>query len=341
MINKRKIFSAFFAAVVAVSISGCSMIQKTPEAIANSAVAVVNGEKITNDQLNKDPNTIQLIAQAKQQYGDNYSSNEEATSIIKSQKEQILDNMITQLVLSQKAKELNIMPSDSKINSDAQAQIDKMKKQYFSGDESKFEAALSQQGLTEKAFKDMYISQVKSQEVQESISQYLTKNIKITDKQIEEYYNKNKDKYTELPNKMTLKHILVKTKADAQKVKSRLDKGESFDTVAKEVSQDTATKNKGGDLGTIKANDTNYDSQFMAGANALKEGQISDPIQSNFGWHIIKCTKKITYPVKKLSEVKSTIKTQLESDSKTKLINEKITQWKKDAKITKKEKNIQ
>jgi PPIC-type PPIASE domain. len=94
-------------------------------------------------------------------------------------------------------------------------------------------------------------------------------------------------------------------------------------------------------LGTIKANDTNYDSQFMAGANALKEGQISDPIQSNFGWHIIKCTKKITYPVKKLSEVKSTIKTQLESDSKTKLINEKITQWKKDAKITKKEKNIQ
>lgn len=338
--NVRKILVATIAAITALSISGCSMIEKTPQAIANSTVATVNGEKITRSELDKDPNTLQLIQQAKQQYGDDYSKNEEAMSTIKSQKDQILDNMITEKVLEQKAKELNIAPSDSKVKSDTQTQIDKMKSQYFGNDESKFKEALSQQGLTEQSLKNMYIDQVRNQDVQENITKYLTKNLNITNKQIQDYYNKNKDKYTEQPNKMHLAHILVKTQADAKKVKQRLDKGESFAKVAKDVSQDTSNKDKGGDLGEISVNDTNYDAQFMAGAKALKEGQISDPVQSSFGWHIIKCIKKTEYPVKKLSEVKNQIKSQLEKDQQTKILSQKISEWKKAANIEKKEKNI-
>lgn len=340
MVNIKKVLVAVLAAATVVSISGCSMIEKTPEAIANSTVAVVNGEKITRAELDKDPNTLQVIQQAKQQYGDNYSTNEEAVSAIKSQKEQVLDNMITQKVLSQKAKELNLLPSDSKVKSDAQTQIDKMKKEYFGSDESKFKEALSQQGFTEQSLKDMYITQIMNQEIQENIAKSLTKNLKITDKQIEDYYNKNKDQFTEQPTKMHLAHILVKTEDEAKKVKKRLDSGESFDKVAKEVSQDTSNKDKGGDLGEISINDTNYDAQFMTGAKALKEGQISDPIQSSFGWHIIKCIKKTEYPLKKLSKVQSQIKSQLENDEKTKIVSQKTSEWKKAAKIEKKEKNI-
>jgi foldase protein PrsA len=139
---------------------------------------------------------------------------------------------------------------------------------------------------------------------------------------------------------MHLAHILVKTKAEAEKVKTRLDKGEDFSKVAKEVSQDTATKNKGGDLGTIKYDDSQYDAQFMAGAKALKGGEISDPVQSSFGYHIIKCIDKVKYPVKPLSKVKDEIKKQLESDQKSKLVSQKLQQWKNAASITKKEKNI-
>lgn len=340
MLNKKRLLSAVLGVAVAISVSGCSMIEKTPQAIANSTVAVVNGEKITRGELDKNPYTLSLIQQAKQQYGKDYSENDEAVSTIKSQKEQILDTMVTEKILSQKAKELKVLPSDSKVKADAKDQVSKMKKQYFNNDATKFKEALSQQGLTEQSLNDMYVDQVRNEEIQENISNKLTKNIKITDKQIEDYYNKNKDNYREYPTKMHLSHILVKTESEAKKVKARLDKGESFYKVAKEVSTDTATKNNGGDLGDVSANDTNYDSKFMAGAKALKEGQISDPVQSSFGWHIIKCIKKTTYPVKKLSSVKSEIKATLEKSQKSSIVEKKIAEWKKAAKIEKKEKNI-
>lgn len=316
--------AAAFITVFAFSTAGCNMIEKTPEAIANSTVATVNGEKITRGDLDKDPNTIQLLSQAKQQYGSDYAKNDEATSAIKTQKEQILDNMITTKVIEQKAKELKLLPDESKLKSDMDKKIDDIKKQNFKGDTSQFDAALKAQGFTEESFKTMFLAQLKTQAIETNISNYLAKSVKVTDKQIKDYYNANKDKYTEQPDKMHLAHILVKTKDEAQKVKARLDKGEDFAKVAKEVSQDTATKDKGGDLGFVNYNDSGYDAQFMAGAKALKEGAISDPVQSSFGYHIIKCIKKQEYPVKDFNKVKDDIKKQLESDQKSKLVSQKV-----------------
>jgi foldase protein PrsA len=338
--NIKRLVAAAFITVFAFSTAGCNMIEKTPEAIANSTVATVNGEKITRGDLDKDPNTIQLLSQAKQQYGSDYAKNDEATSAIKTQKEQILDNMITTKVIEQKAKELKLLPDESKLKSDMDKKIDDIKKQNFKGDTSQFDAALKAQGFTEESFKTMFLAQLKTQAIETNISNYLAKSVKVTDKQIKDYYNANKDKYTEQPDKMHLAHILVKTKDEAQKVKARLDKGEDFAKVAKEVSQDTATKDKGGDLGFVNYNDSGYDAQFMAGAKALKEGAISDPVQSSFGYHIIKCIKKQEYPVKDFNKVKDDIKKQLESDQKSKLVSQKVQEWKKAASITKKEKNI-
>ncbi len=327
-------------AVFVFSVTGCNMIEKTPEAIASSTVAEVNGEKITRSDLDKDPNTIQLMTQVKQQYGENYKENEDAVNTIKIQKEQILDNLITNKVVAQKAKELKLSPEETKLKSDMETQIAQIKKQNFNDDTEQFNTALKAQGFTEESFKAMFLSQLRTQQTLEKVTENISKNIKITDKEIEDYYNNNKSKYTEQPNKMHLAHILVKTEAEAKKVKQRLDSGEDFAKVAKEVSQDTVSKDKGGDLGTINYNDSGYDADFMAGALALKEGAISAPVKSSFGYHIIKCIKKEEYPVKALSSVKAQIKTQLESDKKNSLVSQKIQEWKKASTITKKEKNI-
>lgn len=316
------------------------MIEKTPEAIAKSTVAEVNGEKITRSDLDKDPNTIQLITQVKQQYGENYKENEDAVNTIKTQKEQILDDLITNKVVAQKAKELKLLPDETKLKSDMETQIAQLKKQNFNDDAEQFNTALKAQGFTEESFKAMFLSQLRTQQTLEKVTESISKNIKITDKEIEDYYNTNKSKYTEQPNKMHLAHILVKTEDEAKKVKKRLDDGEDFAKVAKEVSQDTASKDNGGDLGTVNYDNSGYDADFMAGALALKEGAISAPVKSSFGYHIIKCIKKEEYPVKALSAVKDQIKTQLESDKKNSLVSQKIQEWKKASTITKKEKNI-
>lgn len=99
-----KLMVTALIAVFIFSVTGCNMIEKTPEAVANSTVAEINGEKITRSDLDKDPNTIQLITQIKQQYGENYKENEDAVNTIKTQKEQILDNLITNKVVAQKPR---------------------------------------------------------------------------------------------------------------------------------------------------------------------------------------------------------------------------------------------
>jgi peptidyl-prolyl cis-trans isomerase C len=80
-------------------------------------------------------------------------------------------------------------------------------------------------------------------------------------------------------------HILVKTKTEAIAVKARLDKGEKFGEVAKKVSLCSSGK-KGGDLGTFTRG--KMVKEFEKTAFALEKGQVSGPIKTQFGYHIIK-----------------------------------------------------
>lgn len=338
--NIKKLVSIVAISIFSFSTVGCNMIAKTPEAINNSVVAKVNDEKITRGDLDKSAAMLQVIEQVKQQYGENYAKNEEAQSALKTQRAQVLDTMITEKVMEQKAKEMNLMPTDSKLKSEVKTQIDTLKKQQFAGDETKFQQALKQQNLTEETLNNLFYEQIKSQEVYKSLSDSATKNIKITDKQVEDYYKANQYKYAEKPDKTHLEHILVKTEDDAKKVKARLDKGEDFAKVAKEVSQDTGSKDKGGDLGYVNYVDSGMDSDFMAAAIKLKKGQVSDPVKTQYGYHIIKCVDKQEYPVKKLSAVKEQIRKELEDEQKQNSFKQKLSDWQKAAKITKYEKNL-
>ena len=259
---------------------------------------------------------------------------------IKTQKQQILDNMITEKVVEQKAKEMNLLPDESKLKAEVDKQYNDVKKQQFGNDENKFQQALKQQNLTEQSLKDLFLSQLRSQEMFKNISDNLTKNVKIDDKKVQDYYNANKTQFTEKPNQIHLAHILVASEDEAKKVKDRLDKGEDFAKVAKEVSTDPGSKDKGGDLGTVPYVGSQLDPTFMAGALALKEGTISAPIKTQFGYHIIKCIKKEEYPVKSFESVKAQIKKQLEDQEKQSTVSQKVDEWKKAAKITKYDQNL-
>lgn len=85
-------------------------------------------------------------------------------------------------------------------------------------------------------------------------------------------------------------HILVKTEAEAKKIKEKLDKGADFGALAKEYSEDSGSKENGGNLGY--ASKGSFVPEYEAVAYSLKPGQISDPVQSQFGWHIIKLIDK-------------------------------------------------
>lgn len=337
--NIKKLVGAALITMFVFSAVGCNMIEKTPEAIAKSSVAVVGGEKITRSELDKSPDMIGVIAQLKQQYGENYDKNEEAKEILKTQRQQVLNNMITEKVIQQKAKEMNLLPDESKLKTEVDKKYDETKKQIESSG-AKLEDVLKKEGFTEQTLKDFLLIQLRNQEIQKNVSDNLSKDVKIDDKKVEDYYNANKTSFTEKPNQIHLAHILVGTEDDAKKVKQRLDKGEDFAKVAKEASTDPGSKDKGGDLGTVPYVDSGFDATFMSAAIALKEGTISAPVKTQFGYHIIKAIKKEEYPVKKLDTVKDQIRKELEDKEKQTIVSQKLDEWKKAANIKQYEKNL-
>ena len=88
-----------------------------------------------------------------------------------------------------------------------------------------------------------------------------------------------------MPDKVHCAHILVKTETEASAILERLNKGEKFSNIAKEISQCPSKKN-GGDLGTFGRG--KMVREFETAAFALSKGQISKIVKTKFGYHIIK-----------------------------------------------------
>ncbi len=101
------------------------------------------------------------------------------------------------------------------------------------------------------------------------------------------------------------RHILVPTEEEAKKAVERLEKGEDFAAVAKEMSQDPGSGAQGGDLGFFTKEQ--MVPEFSETAFKLEAGKVSPPVKSNFGWHIIKVEEKREREIPKLEQVRDQI----------------------------------
>ena len=126
-------------------------------------------------------------------------------------------------------------------------------------------------------------------------------NARITEKAIKEAYDKAFAKATPVPE-IRASHILVKTEELAKKLKKELDGGAKFADLAKKHGSD-GSKTRGGDLGWFSQK--RMVPAFGKAAFALKKNQISDPVKTRFGWHLILKTDERTRPVPTLKQVRS------------------------------------
>jgi hypothetical protein len=100
------------------------------------------------------------------------------------------------------------------------------------------------------------------------------------------YFDKNPNEFMSA----CVKHILVPTKAEADAAKKRIDGGEAFDKVAKEVSQDPGSKDAGGDLGCNAL--SGFVKPFSDAAVKAELNKLTDPVQSDFGFHLLIVSKR-------------------------------------------------
>ena len=318
----KKIIAAVAILTIAASAMGCKMIEKTPEAIQKTVLATVGNEKITKGDLDK-----QVDAQLKKQYGDDYATNTKVQQQVKQAKQQALNSLVTQNILLQKATELNLKPSDDELNSKVDEQITQVKSQYT--EEGQFEDALKQANLTEDQLRDEFKKQIIMNAVQDD----MLKDITVTDEDVQTYYDENKDAQFSVGAGANVSHILVDSEETAKSLKAKIDAGADFATLAKENSKDTGTATKGGSLGFVPYNSTQYVAEFVEGFKNLKEGEVSAPVKSQYGYHLIKATGLKAATVTPLDQVKDQIKSTLTQQMQSQTFNGKIEEWKTALKV--------
>lgn len=128
---------------------------------------------------------------------------------------------------------------------------------------------------------------------------------------------------------VSARHILVESEDDAKKVAADLKAGGDFAAIAKERSKDPGSKDQGGDLGFF-AKDQMVP-EFAEAAFKLDKGQISDPVKSQFGWHIIRVDDKRTKQPPAFEQVREQIETYVQRKAQADLIQK----LRADAKIEK------
>ena len=137
----------------------------------------------------------------------------------------------------------------------------------------------------------------------------LAKNVTVSDDKLKAYYEEQKEQYTK-PEQRKISHILfaINAKTDdktalQKALKAQEDlKSKDFSAVAEELSDDKLTAKKGGDLGSFIVG--SMEKSFEEAASALKEGEVSKPVKSSFGYHLIKVTQLIPSEIKPFDAVK-------------------------------------
>jgi len=267
------------AVVLIVPLAGCG---------DDDVAARVNGEVIKLTELDSQ------VDQLMEQYPDMFEGPDGEGRLLDF-KQRLLDNLINNVLIRQAADDEGISVSSSEVDE----QIEELKAG-FPTDED-FEAALESAGMDSDSLEE----QLRDQLVLERLLEKLTSEIEITDEKIDEYYAGNQMQFTQ-EAAVHARHILFaeEDKALAEEVLAELRAGGDFAAAATRDSIDTVSAAEGGDLGWPTMP---YVAEFQEAADALEIGEISDLVQTTFGYHIIEVLERRDESVQSLEDVKGQI----------------------------------
>ena len=279
----------------------------TTASLGSDDAAVVGSKPITKAQFQE------LMDRAQKSYeAQKRSFPKPGTAEYEQLKGQAVTFLIQRAEFEQEADNMGIKVTDDEVDK----RIDQLKKQFYGGSDERYRKTLKQQGLTEDQAKE----EVRAQLVSEELFKKVTSDVKISDKEVKAYYASHKSQYGQ-PQTREVRHILVQKKALADQLYAQLQAGANFAKLAKKYSKDPGSASNGGKL-TISKGQTVP--EFDKTAFALRKNELSKPIHTQYGYHIIQALSDIkpaqTTP---LSKVQASIKQQLEQQRK----NEVMTKW--------------
>lgn len=205
--------------------------------------------------------------------------------------EEVLEALILEKMLEMEVKANNIEITEKEID----AEYAKMAEAY--GGVEGLKNTLQMYGYTEDSIR-------KNLRLNLSIEKLMEPLITVSDEEIASYFAENKEDF-DVSEQVKASHILVATIAEADEVLSKLNSGESFEDLAKEFSLDTSNAGNGGDLGYFGKGVMVQ--PFEDVAFRLAVGEVSEPVETTFGYHIIKIFDKKAAEKATLEGAKETI----------------------------------
>lgn len=215
--------------------------------------------------------------------------------LIKQNGAQILDILIADKIMHSEVEKQNISVTDEEIETGLEEMRD------FYGSEEALNTELTNYGLTLDDVKDNIKSNLQ-------IERLLAPYVEISDEEIADFYEENKASFGQ-EEQVKASHILVATEEEALDIKAKLEAGEDFAELAKEYSIDETNSEQGGALGYFA--ESKMVEEFSNAAFSLSIDEISDPVQTNYGYHIIKVEDKLEEKIPVLEDNIEDIKNQI------------------------------
>jgi foldase protein PrsA len=265
--------------------------------LLDPAAAIVSGDKITTDEVQsavdeftESPEFLRLAEQG------------DADALTREFEQTYLSQLIRRAILTPEARERGIEITEDEV----QTQLDDIRAEFATP--NAFEEALREQGLTLDQLREL----VGDSALEEELRAAVTADLAPTEADLEAYYEDNIDRFSETE----AQHILVDQRALATTISQQLrgaprsDVAGLFRTLAREHSTDKSNKATAGKLGFFSPGA--FVPEFEAGADELKIGEVSEPVQTEFGWHVIRVTDRRRLP---FEEVRDQIQIQLSGEA--------------------------
>jgi peptidyl-prolyl cis-trans isomerase SurA len=290
--------------------------------IVDRILAKVNDDIITLSELDRN------MAQFRQELATKFAG-QQLEEKIEETKEQLLNSLIENALIKQKAIELGY---DATVETAVSSEVQRIMKEYNLPDTESLEEALAQQGMTVRELREQIQDALMGQYL---VNDFVRARITLLTPEIEKYYKDHTADFTTI-DEVTLSEIIIQAdsssaaESQANDLYERLQKGEAFSALASQYSKGP-TANKGGNIGTLVVSDLRPD--MLSAIKDLKDGDISKPQETEDGYVIYQIDSRTYATLKPLDEVREEIKDLLFQEKFNPEFDRFIAQLKEDAYI--------
>lgn len=238
-------------------------------------VATVNGEEITREELYE--------------------------AMLASTGRDVLDRLIMNILIKQEGEKRGILVGEEEISAELQRVIDES----FYGMEELFNQAISDYGISEDEVREELKAELILRRIAES-------ELDLQEEDEREYFAANRN-YFDVTEKVEARHILLETEEEAERIRQMLIDGDDFAELAGEYSKDQTSAVQGGSLGFFERG--RMVPEFEEVAFSLRQGEISDVVETQFGYHIIEVLERQEAREVTFEEVRDQVSEQLKRES--------------------------